>query len=179
MLAFGRTLIYVVEIEIEIFQHLSDTACLSVIIFHIPGCPAMYHFKCILVLAQMWVPNGGTIIIQLLIVQDWSMRFPWALVGHSSGYVGGNPRVLFAFLVMLETWVDHCKSFDIITPMYLALFTSCRACPLMVYIFYKTVFFLEIRMTSHFAALNDIPQRSHQTASESRSFCKACWSDVS
>ena len=63
--------------------------------------------------------------------------------------------MLFAFLVMVETWVDNCKSFDIITPRYLALSTSCRACPLMVFIFCKTVFFLEIRTTSHFAALND------------------------
>jgi len=62
-----------------------------------------------------------------------------------------NQRGLFAFLVIVETWADHCKSFDIITPRYLALLTSCKACPLMVmvYSFYRTAFFLEIRMTSH------------------------------
>ena len=29
-----------------------------------------------------------------------------------------NLRVLFAFLVMAETWADHCKSFDIISYRY-------------------------------------------------------------
>ena len=78
--------------------------------------------------------------IRSLAIVDWSILFLLAWVVHFSGYDGRNPSMLLAFLVMVETSVDHCRLFDIITPRYFALSTSFSIWLEMVYVFAENTF---------------------------------------
>ena len=73
-----------------------------------------------------------------------------------------NPSVLFAFPIMLLMWLFQFRSWDMVTPRYLALSTLSRTWPWSVYWDWSGCFDLVIWSTWHLPGLNSISQvRSH------------------
>ena len=104
----------------------------------------------------MLVPNRASIF------QEWSHQ-PLVSVsltfwGHDIRLCLKKPRVLFAFVQTLLTWVFHFKFLEIVTPRYLILSTFLRTVPSKAWtasIFF--IYFLVSCIMLHFTGWNLIP----------------------
>ena len=112
------------------FQNFSHTSSFKIIISsYKPSCSILH--LCQFILKSFFFPLGSQTGLAYSRIGLTSPLYAISLtsLGHDEMLRLKKPRVLFAFVQILPTWVFHLKSFVIATPRYLILFTFSKTVP--------------------------------------------------